>query len=510
MDNKFLNNLLKFVFVTFVLGAILIISIALLVLKRPTESENENRKLAEMPKLTFSNLASGRFFTELQEHYNDTIPGREELKNAGNRFISLKGVMVDDVIVHNISTKRTEDPDEWKETPYHREKNTPAPEETFELPTEVIDVTPDVPTPTPSPLPTEVVTLEPGVTEAPATPTPVPTATPTPTPTPTPTKEPTPTPKPTEAPKPTATPNDNDEFQYYDNDGAIIYKWRGMELYGGSRKAMQRYVDAMQEIKRVRPNLNIYSMTVPISSVFYLPASLKSSADSQVTELKYLQGLFDKSKVTVVDAYEALKPHKDENIFLRTDHHWTHLGAYYCAKAFAEAAGVPYADLSEYTAKSREGYVGSFYSYFKMKELIDHPEVFTYYISPYTSQCTCSYYSQDSFKRQKDLEGRIYFEELDVRQSYSIPMYYDDVMSIATGVAGNGRVLLIIKDSYGNPVPAFLLGSFDKIIMIDPRYFKLDLYDLIDSQGVTDVIGLANIFSHSTTGYVKLYEAVIY
>ncbi len=508
MNNKFLNNLLKLCFVVFVLGSILIISVALLVLKRPDYSENENRKLAAMPKLTFSGLVSGRFFTELQEHYNDTIPGREDLKNAGNRFVTLKGVMVGDVIIHDISVRRTEDPDDWEETPYHREKNTPVPEDTFELPTDDSTALPSAtPAVTDTPLPTEVVTLEPGVTAAPPTPTPVPTKEPTPVPT----KEPTPVPTrtPTKAPGPTATPNENDEFELYDNDGAILYRWRGMELYGGSRKAMQRYVDAMQEIKRNRPNLNIYSMTVPIASMFYLPDSLKYSADEQLRELNYLQSLFDPSKVTVVNAYEALKPHKDENIYLRTDHHWTHLGAYYCTKAFAEAAGVPFADISQYTAKTREGYVGSFYSYFKMKELIDHPETFTYYISPYTSQCTCSYYSQDSFKRQKDIEGRIYFEELDVRQSYSIPMYYDDVMSIVTGVGGNGRTLLIIKDSYGNPVPAFLLGSFDKIIMIDPRYFKLDLYDLIDSQGVTDVIGLANIFSHSSD-FVKKYEAVIY
>ena len=42
---------------------------------------------------------------------------------------------------------------------------------------------------------------------------------------------------------------------------------------------------------------------------------------------------------TWADLYTPLMAHKDENIFYRTDHHWTSLGAYYGYTALADALG---------------------------------------------------------------------------------------------------------------------------------------------------------------------------
>ena len=41
-----------------------------------TESETENRKLAQMPKFSLSRLLDGSFVTELETYYSDTFPGR--------------------------------------------------------------------------------------------------------------------------------------------------------------------------------------------------------------------------------------------------------------------------------------------------------------------------------------------------------------------------------------------------------------------------------------------------
>ena len=477
--NDFLKNLLKFCFVVIMLGVILVIAVYMIIAKRPSYSESENRPLKTMPPFSFVSLLNGERFGDLHEYYNDTVPGREEFKEFGSGIVSkLKGLPSDDIIIVKPPVvRRTDEPDH------------PGPVGTPEPTAEPVTEVPGTPTPTPTPYRT----LAPDETPVPATPTPVPTRVPTPTP--------------TNVPTPTPTPDENAEFQYYDNDGALIYQWRGMELYGGSRKAMERYAAAVANIKTRRPDVNVYTMTVPIASMYYLPAKLQSSAREQEKELNYLQSLFP-SGVTVVDAHSVLKQHTSENIFLRTDHHWTHLGAYYCAQEFARAAGVPFTDISAYTRKVRSGYVGSFYSYFKMTELKDHPEEFVYYVSPHSVKV--NYYNQDTFDLRPDLGNSAYFETLSTRYAYSIPMYFDDVISITETGTANGRVLMIVKDSYGNPIPSFLFGSFERIIMIDPRYYKLSFYDMLDDYGVTDVLSLANIFSHSTTSFVKLFESVYY
>ena len=502
------KNFLKFFFIVLVFGGMLVTSVFFIVAKRPTTSESEKRELASKPKMSFTSLLSGKYFTDLQYYYNDTIPNREAFKTTGASVISkLKGVSIDGIVIYNpVLVKATEEPDDEDETFVPRARTTPVPPEgsgdapatSTPLPTDEPETEP--PVITDEPVNTEVNdnTAVPDTSEPVGTPVPTATATTRPTATPTAT--------------PARTPDSGGEpaIVEYPKDGAILYGDMGMELYGGSKNAMKRYVAALEYIKDRCPDLNVYSMTVPLSSMFYLPASYKSNATEQLNDLNYLEGLFS-SKVTVVNVYNTMKSHVDEKIYLRTDHHWTYLGAYYCMREFAAKAGVPFIDLSEYTVKSKEGYVGSFYSYFGMKALIDKPETFTYYISP-NKNVRVKYYDASNFSLRSDIKGsdntNAYFENLKVSYSYSIAMYMDDVISIADTGAGTGRRLLIIKDSFGNPTPSFLFGSFDRIVMIDPRYYTMDVYDLIRSQGITDVLGLANIFDHTTTGFVKLYEYV--
>ena len=52
---------------------------------------------------------------------------------------------------------------------------------------------------------------------------------------------------------------------------------------------------------------------------------------------------------TWADVYTPLMEHKDEDIFYRTDHHWTSLGAYYGYTGLASALGYTPVPLTDYT-----------------------------------------------------------------------------------------------------------------------------------------------------------------
>lgn len=56
----------------------------------------------------------------------------------------------------------------------------------------------------------------------------------------------------------------------------------------------------------------------------------------------------------------------------------------------------------------------------------------------------------------------------------------------------NGKVLLLIKDSYANSFVQFLTPYYEEIVMIDPRYYYESVSSIIDSESVTDVLFLYN------------------
>ena len=64
-------------------------------------------------------------------------------------------------------------------------------------------------------------------------------------------------------------------------------------------------------------------------------------------------------------------------------------------------------------------------------------------------------------------------------------------VDIATTSASK-RCLLLFKDSYANCFVPFLTPYYQKIILIDPRYYYDKLDTLIRQEGVTDVLFLYN------------------
>ncbi|MBR2653415.1 MAG: hypothetical protein IKD59_02560, partial [Lachnospiraceae bacterium] len=56
--------------------------------------------------------------------------------------------------------------------------------------------------------------------------------------------------------------------------------------------------------------------------------------------------------------------------------------------------------------------------------------------------------------------------------------------------ASTGKSLLIFKDSYANSFVQYLIPHYDTIIMIDPRYYFNRLDNVIQANGITDVLFL--------------------
>jgi len=66
----------------------------------------------------------------------------------------------------------------------------------------------------------------------------------------------------------------------------------------------------------------------------------------------------------------------------------------------------------------------------------------------------------------------------------------------------NGRRLLIIKDSFGNALPAFLFFSFEDIYVVDFRYFQGNIKNYASENNITDLLIVNNIqhaYSQSTS-----------
>ena len=185
-----------------------------------------------------------------------------------------------------------------------------------------------------------------------------------------------------------------------------------------------------------------------------------------------------------IDAASILQKHATEDIYYRTDHHWTSLGAYYGYQAWVEAMGkvaYPY-DVASMVQVS-DDFLGTLHSKINISWRTDS----IYYFGQTARQPVSVTYDFQTVK------SSIYEESyLDTKNQYGF--FLDDnhaFVEIDTGYE-TGKTLLVIKDSYANCFIPLLLPHYDTIYVLDPRYYNARLSDLIGQYASGDVLVLYN------------------
>ncbi len=275
---------------------------------------------------------------------------------------------------------------------------------------------------------------------------------------------------------------------------------RALNAFGGSASGGVEFANAVSQYQKELPGVKVYAMVIPLSSEFYTPDKAKSVTKPQQPFIKNIYSHLANG-ARGVNAYNALADHVEEDIYLRTDHHWAPLGAYYAAKEFASTAGVPFKPLSSYTKNVIHNFVGSMYGYSNDIAVKNAPEDFVYY-TPNGIDYSTTYWIYDVNKDYK-----VTRERAPIESSYFVKFHDGSGAAYSTFMGGDqkltriktgaktGRKLIVIKDSYGNALPGYLFYSFDEIHVIDFRYFTRNMKKYVRDNGITDLVFCVNVFN---------------
>ncbi len=422
-------------------------SIFFLVGTRPTESAEENRKLATIPSFSWDSFANGTYIADWITYYEDTVPGRSTFKRLISQLESLQGLQGEEQVQFYGNVSQI--------LPVEDAQNA-------QLDAEAAAVTTTVPVATETNTNTSTTAV---------------------------------------STLPTVTTTSEPEAEPVDiGDGIVLVDKRAISVYGGSFSRGEAYAACLNAYKQaLGENVQVYSLVAPTAVSFYLPDSYAGYTGSEIENIEHIgEALQD---VLAVDAYSALEAHQDEDIYARTDHHWTPLGAYYAAEAFAETADVPFASLRSYTRTTLSGYLGSMYTFTKSAVLQENPEDFTYY-SPRNTYTT--HYYDTNFTNEREGNLLISLDNVEPVSWYLVFMGGDEKITHVTTDVSNDRTLVIVKDSYGNALVPYLTQSFSEIYVIDMRYFELNAVDFMKQVGATDVLFAMNTFSATGTNSTYL------
>lgn len=183
-----------------------------------------------------------------------------------------------------------------------------------------------------------------------------------------------------------------------------------------------------------------------------------------------------------VDMTKTLSDHKNEEIFFKTDHHWTTYGAFLGYEKYCEDMNLPKHSINDFNRKTiTENFHGTNYSKAHISSTpFDKIEEFTLK-------------TPQKFNVEFNSDGRInnslFFPEwLSKRDKYS---YFLGSLQGTTKITSdnkNGKKLLLIGDSYSRSFSTILASSYEEIHLIDLRFFNKNLQTYIKDEGITDTL----------------------
>ena len=298
------------------------------------------------------------------------------------------------------------------------------------------------------------------------------------------------------------------EGKIKDYNSVVTVNDTAYELYTYMDKVAENYAKCINKTANaLKGTSDVYDLVIPLSSGITFPDNLKEKIQSsdQQEAMKKIQDKMNK-KVISVDVYDVLMQHRQEYEYFRTDHHWTTLGAYYAYTEFCKAKGIEPEALDSYETKDFDGFLGSFYNDTSDAKLKANPDVVTVY-----------YPNSESIMHVTASDG----------QKYDWPVIYDVTnysagLKYSTFIASDNPYTLIenkdlddksscivVKESFGNAFIPFLVDHYQKIYVIDYRYWTGSISKLAKDKKVKDVLFLNNLSMIRNKSLVaKLYRVL--
>ena len=251
---------------------------------------------------------------------------------------------------------------------------------------------------------------------------------------------------------------------YLGKDGYYFEKYTD-EDFSRSRKNFEILLHAINDQSKKRQDpftvLFVPSPATVLSDL--LPANAEHYNEKEVRSILAA----DLPDCRLIDLTKAFSSSK-EQLYFRTDHHWTNAGAFL---AYQALMGTEALSQNEFDVRCvSDDFYGTLFS-----KSLDPDAVPDRIFAP-QSLPEMTVVFEDGTQKNSVYDP----EKLSVKDQYA---YYfggnQGIITIKTSVH-NGKKLLIFKDSFANSLVPYLTAHYEEITLIDLRYYNEDLTPLLE------------------------------
>lgn len=210
-----------------------------------------------------------------------------------------------------------------------------------------------------------------------------------------------------------------------------------------------------------------------------------------------ISSTLSKDKISFVDLRERFKSEykNGSQLYYKTDHHWTTKGAYTGYQELCKALDITPIDDSTLKKDSYPDFYGTTYS--SSGFWLTPPDNIEIWSNPNNSSKNISVKITEGANIKTS--GSMYFTD-HLKEDDKYPVFIDGnhaLTEITNTNAKNGTILLI-KDSFSHSLAPFLAENYSKVVLVDLRYYKESVSDLVTTYNPEQVVVLYGIDNLAT------------
>ncbi len=196
--------------------------------------------------------------------------------------------------------------------------------------------------------------------------------------------------------------------------------------------------------------------------------------------------------VNFIDLSDALH---GEDVFYRTDHHWTTMGAYQGYTALMSAMNGSFTLLDSEPTLVSDSFYGTTWSS-AGAGWVKPDEMYTWVPdNGFTGNTTVTRYPEGL-----PIEGCTLYDrsKLEVKDKYSMFLGGNQGLCVIQNPDAQGGKLLVIRDSYADSLAPFLSLDYQEVHLFDLRYNRTSLKQYVADNGIDQVLVLYSSSNFST------------
>lgn len=255
------------------------------------------------------------------------------------------------------------------------------------------------------------------------------------------------------------------------------------------------------------------TIDVPVTVMFapstgYVSDDVLPAVHDKYNDDTYFEQISSTLNTNGISFVDLRKTFKDayangNQLYYKTDHHWTTLGAYTAYEKLCEQLNITPAPKEKFDIKTYGGFYGTTYStsgfWFTQPDSIqiwNNPENTDKNIKVKISEGT----------NTEEYGSMYFYNHLEEDDKYPVFIDGNHALTEITNSNAKGGTILLVKDSFSHSLAPFLAENYSKIILVDMRYYKMSVSQIVEQEKPEQVVflyGIDNIATDTDLVWIK-------